>query len=112
MSAIYQFNVGLQRQLRNNMVATLAFVGNTSAHLSQTVDINTLAPGDIADRTAVCGAPCGAGTQVNANYYRQYLGFSDINEVYDQGNSHYEGLQASLRANAWKNLFFSSAYTY
>jgi hypothetical protein len=112
MSTIYQFNMGLQHQLRNNMVATLAFVGNTSAHLSQTVDINTLAPGDIADRTAVCGAPCGASSQANANYYRQYLGFSDINQVYDQGNAHYEGLQATFRASAWKDLYLNAAYTY
>jgi hypothetical protein len=112
ISTIYQFNLGLQHQLRSNMVATLAFVGNTSAHLSQTVDINTLPASDTTDRALVCGTPCGASTQVNANYHRQYLGFGGINMVEDQGNAHYEGLQATFRANAWKNLFLDGAYTY
>lgn len=111
ITAVYQFNLGVQQQVRNNMVATLGFVGNTSSHLSQTVDINTLLASDITDRTNVCGAPCG-GKPTNPNYYRPYLGFGGINLVEDQGNSHYEGLQGTFRATAWKNLSIDAAYTY
>lgn len=113
ISATYQFNMGIQHQFRSNMVGTLGFVGNTSSHLSQTVDINTLPQADVADRTKVCGSPCGGPSGgVNSNYYRQYLGFSGINLVEDQGNAHYEGLQATFRASAWKHLSFDVNYTY
>ena len=113
ISATYQFNLGIQHQFRSNMVGTLGFVGNTSSHLSQTVDINTLRASDITDRTNVCGSPCGGPSPgYNANYYRQYLGFAGINLVEDEGNAHYESLQATFRASAWKNLSLDANYTY
>lgn len=113
ISATYQFNLGIQHQFRSDMVGTLAFVGNTSSHLSQTVDVNTLPQADIADRTKVCGSPCGGPSGgVNSAYYRQFLGFSGINLVEDQGNAHYEGLQATFRASAWKHLSLDANYTY
>lgn len=113
ITTIYEFNLGIQHQLGNNMVATIAFVGNSNAHLADGVATNTLLPSDIADRTNVCGSPCGgAAGGVDADYYRQFLGFSGITTVMDEVNSHYESLQATLRGNSWKGLTFGSAYTY
>lgn len=112
---VYQFNLGIQHQLRNNMVATLGFVGNTSSHLSQTVDINTV-PANNPNRIYICGGNCGATStnpqQFNANYSRPYLGFAGLNIVENQGNSHYEGLQATFRATAFHGLSLDLAYTY
>ena len=94
-------------------MATIAFVGNSNAHLADGVATNTLLPSDIADRTNVCGSPCGgAAGGVDADYYRQFLGFSGITTVMDEVNVHYESLQATLRGNSWKGLTFGSAYTY
>jgi hypothetical protein len=112
ISTVYQYNVGIQHQVRSNVVATLGFVGNNSFHLSQTQDINTLPQSDIADRKLVCGPSCEGPSGTNANYYRPYLGFGSINIVEDEGNAHYEGLQATLRANSFKNLTTGAAYTY
>ena len=56
ISTIYQYNLGIQQQLQRNMVFTVGYVGNRSAHLSQTVDINTLPYGDLANRKNVCGS--------------------------------------------------------
>src|SRR5579872_2869168 len=50
---VYQFNLGIQHQLRSNMVATLGFVGNTASHLSQTVQINTVPVND-PNRINIC----------------------------------------------------------
>ena len=36
ISTIYQFNVGIQQQVRSNVVASVAYVGNTDFKLSQT----------------------------------------------------------------------------
>jgi len=101
----YQYNLGIQRQLRSNAVFSLGYVGNTGVHLSQTIDLNLIPESDTTDRTAVLGG-------ANANFYRTYLGWGGINQVSNEGNSHYNSLQASLRVNAWKNLTVSAAYTY
>jgi len=112
ISTVYQYNLGIQQQLQRSMVFTIGYVGNRAAHLSQTVDINTLPYNDLADRKNVCGAPCGGAPNTNSNYYRQYVGFGSINLVEDEGNSHYDSLQTTFRAAAWKNLTFGVSYTY
>jgi hypothetical protein len=115
ISTVYQFNLGVQHQVRSNMLATLGFVGNISSYLSQTVDINTV-PVDNPNRKYICGGPCGASSsipaQTNANYNRSYIGFGGINLVADEGNAHYQGLQATFRATEFHNLSFDLAYTY
>ena len=68
--------------------------------------------GDLADRKNVCGSACGGVSGTNANYFRQYVGFGGINLVEDEGNAHYHGLQASLRASNWKGLTLGAAYTW
>jgi hypothetical protein len=111
ITSVYQYNMGIQQQVTGNMVMSLAYVGNTSSHLSQTVNINTV-PVDDPHRLGICGSNCGSSAHLDADYYRPYLGFSGINVVENEGNAHYHGLQASLRATEWKNLTFSAAYTF
>ena len=112
ITTVYQFSLGIEQQLRSNMVASLGYVGNTSAHLSQTVDINTLPYSDLANRKNVCGTACGGTAGTNANYFRQYVGFGGLNLVEDQGNAHYHGLQATMRATSWHGVTVGAAYTY
>ena len=105
ITSVYQFNLGLQRQLTSKAVFALSYVGNTAAHLSQTQDINTVPASDPNRAAIVSGAH-------KADFDRPYLGWSGINVVFDEGNSHYNGLQASLRATAMKNLTVNATYTY
>ncbi len=112
ISATYQYNLGIQHQLTERAVMSLAYVGNRANHLSQTQDINIVAENN-PNRLAICGGNCGyTGTPVNANRNRPFLGWSGMNEVFNQGNSHYDSLQSSVRATAWKNLTVSASYTY
>jgi hypothetical protein len=112
ITTIYQYNLGIQRQLASRAVFNLGYVGNTANHLSQTIDIN-LVPENDPNRLAICGGNCGfAGQPLNPNFDRPFLGWSGINLVDNRGNSHYNSLQASLRAAAWKNLTVTAAYTY
>jgi hypothetical protein len=105
ITTVYQYNLGIQRQLTNTAVLSAAYVGNTASHLSQTRDINLLPEADVTDRTAVLGG-------ANANFYRTFLGWGGMNLLDNEGNSHYDSLQVSLRTNAWKNLTLTGAYTY
>lgn len=112
ITTTYQYNLGIQRQLASSTVLSAAYVGNRARHLSQTTDIN-LVPLNDPNRLAICGGNCGfGGTQLNANFYRRFLGWSGIQILDNGGNSHYDSLQVSMRANAWKNLTFSGTYTY
>ena len=112
ITAVYQFNFGVQQQLTSRSVFSLAYVGNTADHLSQTLDIN-LVPLNDPNRLAICGGNCNyTGQQVKADFDRPFLGWSGINQVQNEGNSHYNSLQASLRASAWKHLTVNATYTY
>lgn len=112
ITSVYQYSFGVEQQLRSNMVASVGYVGNKSNRLSQTVDINTLPYADLADRKNVCGQACGGASGVNPDYYRPYLDFGGINLVYDEGNAHYHGLQATFRATGWQGLTIGANYTY
>ena len=112
---VYQFNLGVQHQLRSNMVMNLAFVGNTSAHLSYGFNPNVVPQND-PDLGYLCGSICGYTstdpTKTNSNYHRLYQGWGGMTIVTDEGNSHYEGLQATIRASAWHGVSVDLAYTY
>jgi|SRR5665213_3176521 len=112
ITTVYQFSLGIEQQFRSNMVASVGYVGNTSSHLSQTVDINTLPYTDLVDRTNVCGTACGGAAGTDADYFRQYVGFGGINLVEDGGNAHYHGLQGTFRASSLHGVTVGAAYTY
>ena len=114
ITTVYQYNLGLQRQLRSNAVLSVAYVGNNDFHLSDTSDLNILNESD-PNRLYVCGGNCGYSGPLlgyDPNLDRPYLGWSGLNFVLNHGNSHYNGLQVSLRANSWKHLTFTGNYTY
>ncbi len=107
-----QWSFGIQQQLHQNAVMTVAYVGNSNYHQSEGININSLAQND-PNRLGVCGSTCGyTGTQLNANLYRPYQGWGAITPLETVGNSNYESLQVSVRATAWKNLTLNSTYTW
>ncbi len=112
VSTVYQYSLGIQEQLRSNLVATIGYVGNKSSHLSDTNNNNLLPLNDTADRIQVCGPACGGQPFINADPFRKYLGWSGVNILEDQTNAHYHGLQATLRASSWHNWNFGIAYTF
>lgn len=108
-----QWSFGIQRQLRENAMLTVSYVGNANYHQSMGRNINYVDPNDRETRLAICGTVCGySGTPVNANHYRPYLGWGTIAPMEMMANSNYNSLQASLRVLAWKNLTINSSYTW
>jgi len=107
-----QWSLGIQHQLRENAVLTVAYVGNSNYHQSEGININTLPQND-PHRQGVCGANCGyVGAALNPNLYRPYQGWSSIAPMVMGANSNYNSLQISMRATAWKNLMFNTSYTW
>jgi len=110
-SDVYQYSLGVQEQLRSNMVATVSYVGNNSVHLSDTTDLNVLPLNATSNRVMICGPACGGANGLNADPYRSYLGWGQIGQVEDEAGSHFHSLQASFRATAFHDLTFGGAYT-
>jgi len=107
-----QWSIGVQHQLHENSVLSVTYVGNSNYHQSQGVNINTLAQND-PNRLGVCGGTCGyTGAALNPNLYRPYLGWSSIAPMQMSANSNYNSLQIAVRATAWQNLTFNTAYTW
>jgi hypothetical protein len=105
--ATAQFSLGVQRELAPSTVAAVQYVGMTAWHQNIQRAINTLPINDVVDRQQVATV---SGT--NANLYRIYQGFANINQVANSTNSNYNSLQASLRMESRYRLTLQLSYTY
>ncbi len=107
-----QYNLGIQHDLGGKAVVSLSYVGNTSYHQTDTVEVNGLNPSDTANRLLVCGSACTGGGNQNANLYRPYQGWGNINLVENAANAHYNSMQFSVRTSSWHNMNLGGSWTY
>jgi hypothetical protein len=99
---VQQYNAGVQQRLGRGVVATASFVGTKGTHLSDSRNINQPFPAQAAQVLN--------GT--NVNQVRPYLGYAQINQYYNGGNSNYNSLQASIRTDQYHGLTLQGSYTY
>ena len=90
-----EWNLNLQTQFTSKDVLSLAYVGQTGAHILVVTNINLALPG--------------AGA-VSAR--RPYPNLADGTQNNPEGHSSYHSLQASYIYTASKSLHFQAAYTY
>ena len=109
-----QFNLGIQHDVNGKAVLTVAYVGNSAYHQTDTIDINTVRA--LANRQQICGAAAycnnGGVAAIGANFVRPYQGWKNLNMVENGANAHYHSLQTSLRTNSWHNMSFNAMWTY
>ena len=91
-----QWNLGIQRQLPGNMVATLDYVGTKGTHLSTLRNLNQ--PAFNANGTPQTAFP--------------YPGLGPIEFRDNGGNSNYHGGELTLEKRFSQGLSFRGAYTY
>ena len=109
---IYQYNLSVQRQLGNNLMAELTYVGSSSHKLLTWVDINPVLP-------STCGQPLGCNNLLNVQLGLTPLnGYAPLPDTFAGLNdANYNGLLASLtkRTGNWHNLgdtYFNVSYTW
>ncbi len=93
------FNLNLERSMGSKAVAQIGYVGSAGHRLRDLVDINQAALGS-------------GGVNSARPFYSQYPNYSVINQIQSEGNSDYDGLQATLRLSGWRGLTSQFAYTW
>ncbi|MGI8958487.1 MAG: carboxypeptidase regulatory-like domain-containing protein [Bryobacteraceae bacterium] len=129
-----QWHFDVQRDLGQNTVATVSYVGSKGTHLTDQRDLNQLFPTPASlnpfragqpitqsncSSLTVNGAPVTGQALVNLNVacgadpnaYRPYFGFGNITGLEDQANSSYNALQVSAR-HYIGHVSVSVAYTW
>lgn len=107
------FSLGIQQELAPSIIAVVQYVGSDGWNQSDDRHVNTLPLTDAAnpanpydDREGV------ANGTLNANIYRIFPGFSDINQEENESNFNYNSLQAGIRMENKHGLTTQVAYTW
>jgi len=107
---IQQYSMGLQTKLMRDMVLTTSFTGARGVHLLEEKTLNQAGLASPSDPIN------GVTTNTVANLQQRvpYLGFtaSSMNDIFSNGESWYNALQASLEKRMSHGLQFLASYTY
>jgi hypothetical protein len=98
---IQQWSLGIQRELRRNMVAEVSYVGTKGDHLIRPLDINYPSPADVA-RVGLA----------NANTVRPFLGYRRIQWRETTAKSRYHGLLSTISYRFATGVSLTASYTF
>lgn len=98
---IQQWSLGIQRELRRNLVAEISYVGTKGDHLIRPLDINYPSPADV-NRVGLA----------NANTVRPFLGYRRIQWRETSARSRYHGLLSSLSYRFTSGVSLTASYTF
>jgi hypothetical protein len=101
---VSNWNLGVQRQLTNNMSLDVSYVGNHGTKLIGFRDINEINPQSAAEIACV---HCETNVQ-----FPQFAYLAYINQLSGLYHSNYNGLQVTLVQRASHGLNFTFGYTY
>jgi hypothetical protein len=117
--AVAQFSLGVQHEIKPSLIWVVQYVGNLAWHQNIERHINTFplsTPMNIRQDSGDSGnkypGDTGGASLPNANIYRTYPGYADINQQENTTNGNYNGFQTGLRIqNRW-GLSGELDYTY
>ncbi len=103
LPVVYQYSLGVQRQLGTDSVLSVTYVGNQSRHQNDYREINLPALSDL---------PGLINGTIVYNTVVPYLGYHSIRQSEDGNNAHYNGLQIELKSRIKRDLTLNAAYTW
>jgi hypothetical protein len=104
-ASVQNFSLNTQYQLGAGMVAEAGYVGSTSHHLLNTLDINEAA-------TSTLGTAATRAVQNKTRpFYSAFPNYATINQVSSGANANYHGFVASLRMQQYHGLTAKFNYT-
>lgn len=110
--AVYNFSLGIQRDLGFSTVLDVAYVGSLARHLLQRRSINSVAYGQRFLPQSIDPTVSGGTTPLPDNFLRPYKGYGDINYIEFASNSNYHALQVQANRRFSSSLMFGLSYTW
>jgi hypothetical protein len=110
--AVYNFSLGVQRDIGFKTVLDVSYVGSLGRHLMQRRSINSVPYGGRFQASAIDQTVSGGATPLPDNFLRPYKGYGDINYIEFASNSNYHALQAQANRRVSTSLAFGVAYTW
>ena len=108
-----EFSLGIQRQVAPSIVAQVQYVGSIGWDQNDDRQINTLPLADPSNPANPYASREGvANGTLNANLYRIFPGYSNINQEENETNFNYNSFQAGVRAENRHGLTTQVAYTW
>ncbi len=102
---VMQWNLNIQRQLTNDLTATIGYVGSHGVHQPMRIDDSNVVQPTLTSAGYVWPSPVGSGTLVNPN-------FGEIRSMQWIGTSVYHALQLNLTQRMAHGFQLRGSYTW
>ena len=111
---VYNYNIGIQRELPWNLFTEISYVGTQSRHLWLAQPINLVALGSawLPSTQDPTNPKSDGSVNLAANVYRPYAGYTNAIDYTWGTNNNYNALQASLNRRVGKGLQIGVSYTW
>jgi hypothetical protein len=106
---IYNYSLGIQRQIGFSTLLDVSYVGNVARHLVQSRNQNTIPYGA---RFLPQNVDPTTGRALPDNFFRRYMGYGNVSILEYSGISNYNALQSSLTRRFTQGVQFGVAYTW
>jgi hypothetical protein len=111
-TAVYNYSLGVQRDIGYNTVLDVAYVGSLGRHLLQRLSLNAVPYGARFLPSSIDPTVSGGTTPLPDNFLRPIKGYADIQLIETGGNSNYHGLQVQLNRRLSSSLSYGVSYTW
>ncbi len=111
-TAVYNYSLGVQRDIGFNTVLDVAYVGSLGRHLLQRLSLNAVPYGARFLPSSIDPTVSGGTTPLPDNFLRPIKGYGDIQLIETGGNSNYHGLQVQLNRRLSSSLSYGVSYTW
>jgi outer membrane receptor protein involved in Fe transport len=108
--SVYNYTLGIQRDIGFGTVVDVAYVGNVGRHLQVTRNLNIVPYG--ARFLPQNADPATPATPLNDNFFRPFPGFGSITYNEFSSTSNYNALQVAANRRFISGLQFGIAYTW
>jgi hypothetical protein len=106
---LYNFTIGVQRDVGFGTVVDVAYVGSIQRNLEQTRNINRVPPGS---RLLPQNLDTTTGRPLIDNFFRPFPGFGSISLRNNDGIANYHSAQVAINRRFARGFQFGIAYTY
>ena len=108
--SVYNWSLGIQRDIGFGAVLDVAYVGNVGRHLQEVVDLNAEPYGTNFLRSSA--DPTSPGKPLPVNFLRPIPGYATISYYQDAGTSNYHSMQVQIKKRFSKSLTFGATWTW